>query len=46
MSNHEKPKWRAPSWLLALYYLAILLLVIYLHARSGLATPKFIYQGF
>jgi len=31
---------------LALYYLAILIAVILLHARGGLDTPSFIYQGF
>jgi len=31
---------------LALYYAAILLAVLALHMRGGLATPPFIYQGF
>ena len=31
---------------LALYYFAVLIAVIYLHGRGGLATPPFIYQGF
>jgi hypothetical protein len=31
---------------LALYYFAILVAVILLHARGGLETPPFIYQGF
>ena len=31
---------------LALYYFLILVVVLFLHGRSGLATPSFIYQGF
>lgn len=31
---------------IALYYFAVLVAVIYLHGRGGLATPPFIYQGF
>jgi hypothetical protein len=31
---------------LALYYFAIIIAVILLHARGGLETPPFIYQGF
>ncbi len=47
MSNTvEKPAGRARIFCLALYYSAVLIAVIYLHGRDGLATPSFIYQGF
>ncbi len=36
--------WR--TFWLALYYFAIFIAVILLHARGGLETPPFIYQGF
>jgi hypothetical protein len=31
---------------LTLFYAAILVAVVVLHMRGGLATPAFIYQGF
>lgn len=42
----EKPAGRARVFWLAIYYFAVLIVVIYLHGRDGLATPSFIYQGF
>ncbi len=42
----EKPAGRARVFWLAIYYSAVLIAVIYLHGRDGLATPSFIYQGF
>jgi hypothetical protein len=48
MSDQPKdaPPAKPKTWLLALYYLAILLAIIFMHGRGGLETPKFIYQGF
>ena len=31
---------------LALYYLAIIAMIMILHGHGGFTTPKFIYQGF
>ncbi len=45
-NTNEKPAGQKRVIWLALYYFAILVVVIYLHGRSGLATPSFIYQGF
>lgn len=38
-------RWWRTFWL-AFYYFAIFVAVILLHARGGLETPPFIYQGF
>jgi hypothetical protein len=31
---------------LTLYYIAILLAVVYLHAQGNFTAPPFVYQGF
>ena len=44
-TNERSPSlWRVIG--LAFYYFLILIAVILLHGRGGLATPPFIYQGF
>jgi len=45
----QEPPATSTRWRLlwqALYYAAILLAIIVLHMRGGLATPPFIYVGF
>ncbi len=46
MSDEAKAPspWRAVY--LALYYSAIIAVIILLHSQSSFSTPKFIYQGF